>query len=85
VTSRPFADIGIIIEKGGRTMSWFSCWLQNISKLTIGIFFLVMGMGGIVIGVTVLPIIGLIMSLPAFGLGLFFIKSHLNRQCEIAE
>ena len=66
-------------------MPWFSCWIQNISKLTIGVLFIVMGMGAVVIGVTILPVIGLIMALPAFGLAYFFIRSHLNRQCEIAE
>lgn len=65
-------------------MSWYNCWPQNLSKLMIGILFSIMGLGAVIIGLTVLPVIGLILSVPAFGLGFYFIRSHLNRQCEIS-
>jgi hypothetical protein len=66
-------------------MNGFSCWLQNVSKLTIGVLFMFMGLAAVAIGLTVLPIIGLIMAVPVFGLAFYFIRAHLNRECEITD
>ena len=60
------------------------CLPENITKISLGIFFILMGLGAVVIGLTILPIIGLVLSLPFFYLAYYFIRAHLNRECEIS-
>ena len=43
-----------------------SCLPQKMSKLAIGILFLIFGTGTAILGVTVLPIIGLVLAAPLF-------------------
>lgn len=62
-----------------------SCLPQKISKLGIGILFLIFGAGTALLGVSVLPVIGLILSIPLFLIGIYFVRAHLNQKCEITE
>lgn len=66
-------------------MDWNRCLPQNISKLALGILLFIIGLGGVVVGLTVLPVIGLIAAAPIFALSFYFIRAHLNRECEITE
>ena len=66
-------------------MALESCLPQKVTKLALGILFLLFGSGTAVLGVTILPVIGLILALPLFIVGIYFIRSHLNQKCEIAE
>jgi hypothetical protein len=46
---------------------------------------LLFGLGLIVLGFTVLPIFGLILAIPVLGASAYFIRAHLNKECQIAE
>ncbi|MCG8634959.1 MAG: hypothetical protein MI863_14085 [Desulfobacterales bacterium] len=59
------------------------CIPQRISKFALGLMLLGAAMGLVVIGVTLLPIIGLIAAIPVAALGIYFFRVHLNDQCEI--
>ena len=61
-----------------------NCLPQTISKLVLAAVFTLFGLGLVIIGLTVLPIIGLLLSLPVFALAFYFFHAHLNRECEIA-
>lgn len=61
----------------------FNCVPQTISKLTLAVVFTLLGLGAVVVGLTVLPFIGLLLSIPFFGLAFYFYRTHLTRQCEI--
>ena len=64
-------------------MSATSCLLERFSAFTIGVVLLVGGLGAVVIGLTVLPVLGLVFAVPFFLLSAYFIRVHFNKQCEI--
>ncbi len=66
-------------------MASMNCLFERVSKISIGLTLLLFGLGLIVIGLTVLPIFGLILAVPVLGASAYFIKAHLNKQCQIAE
>ncbi len=66
-------------------MAWYHCLPQTISKLVIGILLFIIGLGAVLIGFTVMPVIGLIAAVPVFALSIYFVKAHLNRECEISQ
>ncbi|HCY87587.1 MAG TPA: hypothetical protein DHV36_20805 [Desulfobacteraceae bacterium] len=59
------------------------CIPQRISKFTLGIILLGAALGLVVIGVTLLPIIGIVAAVPVAALAVYFFRVHLNDQCEI--
>lgn len=64
-------------------MSSNQCISQRISKFGLGLILLGAALGLGVIGVTLLPIIGLVLAVPVAVLALYFFRVHLNDQCEI--
>lgn len=60
-----------------------NCVPQTISKYLLGILLAIGAIGLIIIGVTLLPIVGLVMALPVIGLAVYVFQSRLNDQCEI--
>jgi sensor histidine kinase YesM len=59
------------------------CIPQHISKFALGFIMLSAAMGLVVLGLTLWPIIGLILALPMVALGLYFFRLNLNDQCEM--
>jgi thiol:disulfide interchange protein len=53
--------------------------------MAIGILFLIFGTGTAILGVTVLPVIGLVLAAPLFIIGIYFVRTHLNKKCELPE
>lgn len=60
-----------------------NCISQHISKFALGSILLLAALGLVVIGITLLPIIGFVLAVPVAGLALYFFKTHLNDQCEM--
>ncbi|MCP3873271.1 MAG: hypothetical protein GY699_08985 [Desulfobacteraceae bacterium] len=59
------------------------CVPQKISKFMLGSIMLVAAAGLIIIGITVLPVFGFILSVPVIALAIYIFRLHLNDQCEI--
>lgn len=59
------------------------CAPQKISKLMLGSLLLLAALGLIIIGVTLLPVFGLLLALPVIALAIYTFRLHLNDQCEI--
>jgi hypothetical protein len=59
------------------------CVPQKISKLMLGSFLLAAASGLIVIGITLLPVIGFILAVPVIALAVYVFRLHLSDQCEI--
>ena len=59
------------------------CIPQQISKFTLGLLLIGAALGLVVIGLTLLPIIGFVLAVPVAGLGIYFFRIHLNDQCEM--
>jgi hypothetical protein len=66
-------------------MNSISCFYERLSKLGIGVTLLVFGLGLVVIGLTILPVFGLVLAAPVLLASGYFFKAHLNRECQIAE
>jgi hypothetical protein len=64
-------------------MAVLNCLPQKLSKLAVGIIFILFGLCAVVLGFTVLPVFGFVLAVPFFWLAWYFIRVHLNRQCEI--
>ena len=59
------------------------CIPQHISKFGLGLILLGAAGGLAVLGVTLLPIIGLVLAVPVAALAVYFFRVHLNNECEI--
>jgi hypothetical protein len=59
------------------------CIVERISKAGIGLFFLFITAGFLLSGVTVLPLFGFLLAVPALLASIYFFSAHLNKSCEI--
>lgn len=59
------------------------CLPQRLSKLTIAVILLIFSLGLVVLGLTILPVIGFILAVPVLLFSIFFFRVHLNQRCEI--
>lgn len=64
-------------------MKTTNCLLQRFSKYLLSGVFGVFALGLVVLGVTILPVVGLIMALPVAAVAIFLIRTRLNDQCQI--
>ena len=59
------------------------CLPEKLSKLMIGSLLMIGALALVVIGLTLLPVVGFVLAVPVAGLGFYFIRVHLNEKCEI--
>lgn len=64
-------------------MKTSKCVPQKISKFMLALLALGGALGSIVIGFTLLPFFGFMLSLPLLILAVYIFRLHLNDQCEI--
>lgn len=62
----------------------FNCIPEQVSKLFLALFFIVVGMGTAAIGATSLPITGLLVALTLFGLAFYCFRDYLVKSCKIS-
>ncbi|MGD2149133.1 MAG: hypothetical protein PVJ20_04230 [Desulfobacterales bacterium] len=61
------------------------CLFERFSKIGLGVVFLLISVGFMLSGVTVLPIFGFVIALPFFLVSLYFFNAHMNKACQIKE
>jgi len=59
------------------------CIVERISKASIGVFLLFVASGFMLSGITVLPLFGFLLAVPALLASIYFFSAHLNKSCEI--
>jgi hypothetical protein len=59
------------------------CIVERISKAGLGLFFLFIAAGFMLSGITVLPLFGFLLAVPALMASIYFFSAHLNKSCEI--
>ena len=64
-------------------MKAMNCTPQKVSKLLIGFAAVLIGAALFILGITLLPVLGIFLSLPTFAMAATIFKSHLNNQCEL--
>lgn len=57
------------------------CLFERSSHLGVGLVLLLIALGFSVIGVTVLPVLGLIVAAPVFLMSFFFFTAQRSREC----
>ena len=61
------------------------CLIERFSKIGLGAIFLLISIGFVLSGVTVLPIFGFVIALPFFLISMYFFRAHMNKECQIEE
>jgi hypothetical protein len=61
------------------------CLFERISKVGIGLFFLLVTIGLMLSGITVFPIFGFIFAFPVLLVSIYFFAAHLNQSCQIED
>ena len=61
------------------------CLPERTSKLMLAVLLLLGGVGFVLIGITVLPILGFIFALPLLAFAVYFYRAHLNERCRLEE
>ena len=64
-------------------MKTIKCAPQRVSKLIIGFSAFAVSVVLFVLGITLIPVLGIFLSLPTFAMSLYIFRLHLNDQCEI--
>ena len=59
------------------------CLFERISKVGIGLFFLLVAIGLMLSGITVFPIFGFLLAFPVLLVSIYFFSAHLNQNCQI--
>lgn len=59
------------------------CIVERISKAGLGLFFLFVAAGFMLSGITVFPLFGFLLAVPALLASIYFFSAHLNKSCEI--
>lgn len=61
------------------------CLPERTSKLLLAVLLLIGALGFLVIGITVLPLIGFLFAVPLLALAVYFYRVHLNERCRLEE
>ena len=64
-------------------MKSLDCKLERVSNAMVGAILLFIGMIFVVLGITVIPIVGLFIALAAFVLGVVFILAPRSKACAL--
>jgi hypothetical protein len=64
-------------------MDRISCRFERLSNFSIALAFVAFGVLFILLGISVLPIFGFIIAVPALGAALMFFKAHRSEECSI--
>jgi len=66
-------------------MKSLSCYFERVSNLGAGLFLLLLGLAFVVIGITVLPVLGFIVAIPIFLGSFYFLRAHLSDECQLRD
>ena len=64
-------------------MKLSDCVPEKMSKSFVGGFLLVLALAAFISGFTILPLIGFVLTVPLVLLGVYFLRIHVNDQCEL--
>jgi hypothetical protein len=59
------------------------CKYERVSNVGVGLILLLIGLGLTVVGLAVLPVIGLIVAVPVLVLGVIFMVSPRSKACQV--
>ena len=60
-----------------------SCRFEKVSNFGVGFAFMLIGFVFIIFGITLIPVIGFFLAIPAFIVAFLFFKAHRSEECAI--
>lgn len=67
-----------------KNLNALNCGLEKPLNIVVGALLFLIGIGFTIIGLTVLPIIGLFVAVPVLGLALFFLFAPRSKECQVS-
>ena len=64
-------------------MNKTDCKIERVSNVTVGFFLLIIGLLFTLIGIIVIPVIGLLIAIPVLIIGGIFLASPRSKACSI--
>ena len=64
-------------------MKLSKCVPEKISKAFVGGFLIVAALAFFIAGFTILPLVGFVLAVPLVLLSIYFLRIHVNDQCEL--
>ncbi|MEE4264909.1 MAG: hypothetical protein V2I56_19650 [Desulfobacteraceae bacterium] len=64
-------------------MKALDCKLERVSNAMVGAILIIVGLLFTILGITVIPIIGLLFALAAFGMGVVFVLAPRSKACAL--
>ena len=66
-------------------MRSINCRFERLSNFNIGMILLLIGLGFVIIGLTIIPIFGLLVAVPILIAGVLFIRAHRSAECVLED
>ncbi len=66
-----------------KNSGYLNCLFEKPVNFAVGAFLFFVGIGFTVIGFTVLPVIGLLVAVPLFGLSIVFFAADRSKECSV--
>lgn len=79
----PSGNKRTVLPKGGMHMKRIDCLFERSASIGIAVALVLMAVGLSVIGITVLPVLGLFLAIPVFLMAGFFLFSPRSKECTI--
>jgi hypothetical protein len=64
-------------------MNKTDCKLERLSNVTVGFFLLIIGLLFTIIGIMIIPVIGLLIAIPVLIIAMIFLASPRSKTCAI--
>ncbi|MCG8634697.1 MAG: hypothetical protein MI863_12770 [Desulfobacterales bacterium] len=64
-------------------MKTMKCVPQRMYKILLALLALISAVVLFILGITLIPVLGILLSLPTFAIAIYIFKLHLNDRCEI--
>ncbi len=64
-------------------MNLNNCLFERASNVSVGAVLLLIGLGFTAVGVTILPVVGLLVALPILGLSGLFLSAQRSKECSL--
>jgi hypothetical protein len=64
-------------------MSAMNCLFERVSNIGVAVVLLLMGLAFLVFSATILPVVGLVIAIPALAGSVVFFAAHRSKQCSL--
>ena len=66
-----------------KNLSAFNCGLEKPLNIVIGALLFLVGLGFTLIGIMILPVVGLFVAIPVLAVSIFFFAAPKSKECQV--